>query len=320
MTEIVLILDATVRLSAPLLLAAMAALLSERAGILDIGLEGKVLAGAFAAATAATLSGSAWVGLAAAVSASILVSAIHASATVLYRGNQVVSGIALIFFVSGITGLLAETLFKQGGRTPQLPAEARFLDVILPGTEMFAAIPVAGPIWSELVSGHTLLVYFALLLVPVLTVFMNRTGPGLVLKSVGENPEAADSNGISVMRARLIALLFSGAIAGLAGANLSISQASGFLRDMTAGMGFVALAAVIFAKWRPVQTFLTCLLFGALDAVAIRLQGQSVFGLGELPGELMQIMPYVLTIVLLGLFVKSVVPPAALGKPFIRSK
>ena len=315
----ILILDSTLRLSAPLLLACLAGLYSERAGVFDIGLEGKMLGAAFAAAAAAAVWGSAWVGLLAAVLTSVFLALVHGFACITHRGNQIVSGVAINFIALGMTALLGQAWFNRGGRTPPLSSEARFGDVHWPGADWLADVPVLGDLYSELFSGHKGLVYFAFLAVPLTAWILMRTRFGLRLRATGENPAAVDTAGISVVRIRYMAVICCGLLCGLAGAYLSIAQTAGFVQDMTAGKGFIALAALVFAKWRPVQAMFACLLFGFLDALAIRLQGVQVAGF-DVPVTFIQALPYILTVVLLAGFVGRATPPKAGGVPYVKER
>ena len=315
----ILILDSTLRLSAPLLLACLAGLYSERAGVFDIGLEGKMLGAAFAAAAAAAVWGSAWVGLLAAVLTSVFLALVHGFACITHRGNQIVSGVAINFIALGMTALLGQAWFNRGGRTPPLSSEARFGDVHWPGADWLADVPVLGDLYSELFSGHKGLVYIAFLAVPLTAWILMRTRFGLRLRATGENPAAVDTAGISVVRIRYMAVICCGLLCGLAGAYLSIAQTAGFVQDMTAGKGFIALAALVFAKWRPVQAMFACLLFGFLDALAIRLQGVQVAGV-DVPVTFIQALPYILTVVLLAGFVGRATPPKAGGVPYIKER
>lgn len=294
-------INSAIRLATPLLFAALAGLYSERSGIFDIGLEGKMLIAAFIAAAVATQIGSAWVSLAAAVLASVLFALIHGFASITQRGNQIVSGVAINFLAGGLTAFLGQAWFHQGGNTPPL----------LPGGR-FATIGWLG--------GHHLLVYAAFAAVPLTWFVVYRTRFGLRLRAVGENPAAVDTAGISVAWLRYRAVMICGVLCGFAGASLSIAQSAGFVPYMTAGKGFIALAALIFAKWRPWPVLGTCLLFGLLDAVAIRLQGVSWPVIGPVPVPLMQAVPYVLTVVLLAGFVGRASPPKAGGIPYVKER
>ena len=318
--DLLLLLDSTLRLSVPLLLAALGGLFSERAGIIDIGLEGKMLGAAFAGAAAASVLGSAWAGLFAALAASLMLALVHGFACITHRGNQVVSGVALNILAAGLTAVLGIAWFSQGGRTPALPNEARFLSLEWPAAESLRQVPVLGPIYSELVSGHNLLVYVALLAVPAVALALYSTRFGLRLRAVGESPEAVDTAGVSVAWLRYRAVLCTGICCGLAGAYLSLAQGAGFVNGMTAGKGFIALAALIFGKWRPMTTLFACLLFGFLDAAAIRLQGFDIPGVGEVPVQLVQALPYILTVVLLAGFIGRAVAPRAIGMPYSKER
>ena len=304
----------------PLLLACLAGLYSERSGVFDIGLEGKMLVGAFAAGVVAFETGSALLGLVAAIAVSIFFSLVHGFASITHRGNQIVSGVAINFVAAGLTALIGEAWYHQGGRTPQLPNFARFGPIELPFAAELRGVPVIGPIYSELLSGHNILVYFAFLAVPATWWILYRTRFGLRLRAVGENPGAVDTAGISVTWLRYRAVIAAGILCGFAGAYLAIAQSAGFLKNMTAGKGFIALAALIFAKWRPVQAMFTCLLFGFLDALAIRLEGQPIPGIGAVPVQIFQAMPYVLTIILLAGFIGHAIPPKAGGVPYVKER
>ena len=319
-TTVVQILDSTVRLSVPLLLACLAGLYSERSGIFDIGLEGKMLAGAFAAGAAAAVMGSALAGLAMAVLISVGLALVHGFASITHRGNQIVSGVAINFIAAGSTIILGQAWFSQGGRTPSLSADGRFGAVNLPFADAVADVPVVGPIYSELLSGHSLLVYFAFAMVPFTWWVLFRTRFGLRLRAVGENPAAVDTAGISVTWLRYRAVICTGILCGFAGAYLALAMNAGFVKDMTAGRGFIALAALIFAKWRPVPAMMACLLFGFLDAAAIRLGGSPLPLVGRVPVQFFQALPYVLTVVLLAGFIGKAIPPRAGGQPYVKER
>jgi simple sugar transport system permease protein len=315
---VVLTLDATIRVSAPLILAALAGLVVERSGVIDIGLEGKMLAAAFAAGTVAYLSGSAWLGLGAGMVISVLLALLHGFACITHKGNQIVSGVAINILVSGLTVLLGISWFSLGGLTPPLTGGARFMSLTWPGAEAVAAVPVLGQLYSELLSGHNILVYLAFLSVPAVWWLLYRTRFGLRLRATGENPAAVDTAGISVIRMRYLALIICGILCGIAGSYLSTGHGAGFVREMTAGKGFIALAAMIFGKWRPVPVLFACLLFGFLDAIAIRLQGVEVPLIGEMPVQFIQALPYILTVVLLAGFIGRAIAPKASGIPYVK--
>ncbi|HEY9009464.1 MAG TPA: ABC transporter permease [Devosia sp.] len=312
-------LDATIRLSTPLLLACLAGLYSERAGVFDIGLEGKMLMAAFGAAAVAAVTGNAWLGLLAGLAVSTTTAGLQGAAAITLKGNQLIAGVAINMLAAGLTTFLGIQWFAQGGRTPPLTTSGRFGNIDLPFAHELANVPVVGQIYSELVSGHNLLVYVAFLAVPVTWFVLYRTRFGLRLRAVGENPKAVDTAGISVVRLRYQAVLITGLLCGFAGAFFSIAQGSGFGNNMTAGKGFIALAALIFAKWRPVPAMFTCLLFGFLDALQIRLQNTEILGI-TVPVQAIQALPYVLTVILLAGFIGKAVGPKAGGVPYTKER
>ena len=281
---IVSLLFSAIRLTTPLLLAALGGLYSERSGVINIALEGLMLAGAFTAATITHYTGNPWVGLAAAILAGALVALVHGVACIQFKADQVVSGTAINILFLGIPALLSGAFFESTGATPQLPK-------------------------GQLIPMAPIVLAFAL--VPVTWYVLYRTPFGLRLRAVGENPEAADTAGVDVSRVRYLAVMLSGALAAIVGAYLSIGQSSLFARNMSAGRGFIALAALIFGKWRPVQTMLACLLFGFAEALSIQMQG-----VAAVPVQFIQIIPYVLTIVVLAGFIGHSRAPRALGVPY----
>ncbi len=286
----------TIRLATPLVLAALGGLFSERAGVINIALEGLMLAGAFTAASVTHRTGSPWIGLAAAIVAGMLVAGIHAVACIKYKADQVVSGTAINILMLGVPALLSGAFFQSTGSTPQIP-----INNLLPYAPIIIAVVLVAATWYVLY----------------------RTPFGLRLRAVGENPEAADTAGISVTRIRYIAVLLSGALAAIGGAYLAIGQSSLFVRNMTAGRGFIALAALIFGKWKPVQTLLACLLFGFAEAVSIQLQGVGIpiFGaVRKIPVHFIQMFPYVLTMIVLAGFIGLSRAPRALGLPYQKEK
>ncbi len=319
LNTILQILDSTVRLATPLLLACLAGLFSERAGIFDIGLEGKMLAAAFFAAAFASVSGSVWVGLLAGIGASLVLSGIHGLASITFRGNQLISGVAINFLAAGMTVLVAQDMFSQGGRTPSLMAGGRFEGITLPFAESLQSVPVLGPIYHDLISGHSILVYVGFLMVPLSWWVLFRTRFGLRLRAVGENPAAVDTAGVSVVGLRYAAVAIAGVLCGIAGAYLATGLQAGFVKDMTAGRGFIALAALIFAKWRPWYALWACLLFGLLQAVALRYQNIDL-GVFVLPVQFMDALPYILTVVILAGFVGKAIPPRAGGEPYVKER
>jgi len=317
---VALLAAATARGAAPLALAALGGLFAERSGIVDIGLEGKMLASAFMAAATAATTGSAWAGLGAGVAASVLVSLVHGFACITHEGNQVVSGMALNITLSGLTAMLGSAWFHEGGQTPLLGPGARFAPIELPGAVTLAGVPAVGTVYREVVSGHNLLVYVAAAAVPMVAWIVYRTRFGLRLRAVGENPDAVDTAGISVSATRYRALAMSGVLCGVSGAYLSIAHHASFIRDMSAGKGYLALAALIFGQWRPWPTLGACLLFAFADVIQARLQGTPLPLVGVVPVQLIQAIPYILTVCLLAGFVGRAVAPRAIGVPYLKER
>lgn len=313
-------LDATIRVATPLVLASLAGLYAERSGVIDIGLEGKMLAAAFAAASAAYVTNSAWIGLLGGIGASVALALLHGFACITHKGNQVVSGVAINILVAGLTVTLGIAWFSQGGQTPSLSNDARFSPLIWPAAAALQNVPLIGALYSDIISGHNLLVYVAYLAVPLTWWVVYRTRFGLRLRAVGENPSAVDTAGISVTALRYQAMICCGVLCGIAGTYLSTAQNAAFVKNMTAGQGFIALAAMIFGKWKPVPAMMACLLFGFLDAVANRIQGVPMPLVGEIPVQLIQALPYILTVVLLAGFIGKAVAPKASGIPYTKER
>ena len=312
-------LDATLRLATPLLLACLAGLYSERAGIFDIGLEGKMLAAAFLSAAIASVTGNVWLGLLAGIGASMVLSIIHGLASITFRGNQLISGVAINFLAAGLTVVVAQSWFQQGGRTPQLAGGARFNPITLPFAERLRDVPILGDIYYELISGHTILVYVALLMVPLTWWVLYRTRFGLRLRAVGENPAAVDTAGVSVVGLRYAAVAICGVLCGIAGAYLATALQASFTKDMSAGRGYIALAALIFAKWRPWYALYSCLLFGFLQAMALRSDVvERVIGFA-LNAQLLDVLPFILVVVLTG-FVGKATGPKAGGEAYVKER
>lgn len=312
------VLDGTMRLATPLILCAMAGLISERAGVIDIGLEGKLLLGAFTAAAVTVLTGSVWIGLLGAMLVSMAFSALHGFACITHRGDQIISGVAINILAAGLTIVVGIALFRKGGQTPPLTTDQRFQPIDLPLSETLSGVPILGPLYSELISGHNLLVYVAILSVIGVWWLLFRTTFGLRLRAVGEAPAAVDSAGISVTALRYRGVLIAGALCGIAGAYLSTAHGAGFFREMSAGKGFIALAAMIFGNWRPGMALLACLLFGFLDTITPRLQGTELPLIGEAPTALIPVLPYIFTVILLAGFFGRAIPPRSLGKPYVK--
>jgi ABC-type uncharacterized transport system permease subunit len=320
-TIVVLLLAATIRVATPLLLAALAGMFSERAGVIDLGLEGKMLGAAFAAAAVSATTGSAWLGLGAAILTGAALALLIGFACITHRGNQVVAGMAVTIIVAGLAPSLALAWFGLGGQTPPLTEVAqRFTALAWPWAEAARATPFPGLMYAELLGGHNFVVYLAALLVPASAWVLYRTAFGLRLRAVGENPHAVEAAGIPVNGLRYQAVLISGALCGVAGAYLSTAANAGFGRDMTAGKGYLALAALIFGKWRPGPTLGACLLFAFTDAAAARLQGVALPLVGVVPVQFILALPYVLTVLLLAGFVGRAIPPRALGVPYGKEK
>ena len=219
-----------------------------------------------------------------------------------------------------MTVLIAQSWFKQGGRTPALLSGGRFENITLPFADALSVLPIIGPFYKEVVSGHTILVYVALLMVPLTWWVLFRTRFGLRLRAVGEAPEAVDTAGVSVIGMRYSAVIICGVLCGIAGAYMATGLQAGFVKDMTAGRGYIALAALIFAKWRPWYALSSCLLFGFLQAVALRpdlIKGYIGF---EVQVQLLDALPYILTVVILAGFVGKAIPPRAGGEPYVKER
>jgi len=278
------LLLATIRSASPLIITAIGGLFAERAGIINIALEGKMLTGAFMAVVIAYFTGNPWLGVFGGIFGGAFLALIHAVVSIKYKANQVVSGTAINILAIGLTGFLLQVFFGVAGTSPSVNK-----------------LPSWGP--------FNPLVYFGLVLVVVAHFFIYYTPQGLRLRAVGEHPAAAETVGINVTRLKYFFVVLSGALAGIAGAALSIGDLSVFVNQMTAGRGFIALAAMIFGKWTPVGALFAALLFGFAEALQIRLQG-----IVPIPREFVQMIPYVFTMIILAGFVGRATPPAALGK------
>ncbi|WP_439103986.1 ABC transporter permease [Celeribacter marinus] len=312
------ILDSTVRLATPLLLTCLAGLFSERAGVVDIGLEGKLLAAAFLAGAASYVTGSIWIGLLAGIGGSLAFSMLHGLASITFKGDQLISGVALNFLAAGLTVVVGQSWFQLGGRTPPLTGNGRFQEWNLPFSDQLADVPYLGPLYDDLISGHTALTYIALAAVPLSWWVLYRTRFGLRLRAVGESPSAVDTAGVSVVKLRFAALVIAGILCGMAGTYLA-SLAAGFVKDMSAGRGYIALAALIFAKWRPWYALSATLLFGLLEALGNRYQSISLGDI-TIPVQFMQALPYILTVIILAGFVGKAIPPRAGGQPYVKER
>ena len=313
------IVVSTIRNAPVLIFAAMAGLFAERSGVIDLALEGKMLASAFASAAVAFTTQNPWYGVAAGMAVSVALALLQGFVSITQKGNQLVGGIAINIAMSGLTFVLAQFFYQQGGRTPDL-GTARLTEIALPGTEALANVPFLGWFYAHVIGGHTALVYLAFLLIPLVHWVIYHSRFGLRLRACGENPHAADAAGVSVERTRYTAMLVAGVLCSFSGAYLAIVQSGFFLRDMSAGAGYLALTALVFGNWRPVYTALGCLMFGFFSAVQIQIEGVELPGVGRIPGSLIQMIPYVVTVIVLaGLMAKSVAPKA-LGNPFVKSR
>jgi simple sugar transport system permease protein len=280
------LVTATLRMTTPLLFAALGGVLSERSGVINIALEGMMLTGAFFAVAGTWWTGNPWLGMLIGVFSAGVAASIHAYWSITLRGNQIVAGTAVNLIAAGLTAFLIQRIWGQAG-----------------GTASVEKLP-------NLASGVNVLLPVAFLLVPVVHIFLFRTKQGLHLMASGEHPQAAESVGIDVTRNRYVAVIASGLLAGLGGAFLSIGDLSYFTLDMTAGRGFIALAAVIFGGWTPVGAMLAALLFGASQAVQIQAQAVAGFPIST---DLLLAFPYILTLIAVTGLVRASTPPAGLG-------
>jgi general nucleoside transport system permease protein len=294
---------AMLRFATPLAFAALGGILSERSGVINIGLEGMMLMGAFFGIFGADLTGSWFFGALIGMASGALMGIVHAVLSITLRADQVVGGTAIIFLAQGITGYVFVAHYGDRGTPGDVP---RAPDITLPGIE---SIPFVG----DAIGQANVLTWLALLLVPLLSLYLFRTPGGLRLRSVGEKPRAADSVGVPVLRTRYLAVIASGALAALGGVYLSIALVGSFNPLMTDGRGFIALAAVIFGNWRPGGALAGALLFGFSSAVAQRLPAFS-----ESLAVLFQALPYVLTLVVVAGVIGRSRPPAALGVPYVK--
>lgn len=317
------VLASTLRVSTPLVLGALAGCLSERAGVIDMGLEGKMLMTAFVAAAAGVATGSLALALLAAVAAGVALSMLQGYACVTHRGDQVVTGMAITMTAAGLTVVLGIAWFGLGGQTPPVPEAVRLSAHGQSVGEALASVPLVGRTLALALTGHNLLVYGALALVGGVWWVLYRTSLGLRLRATGENPAMVDAAGLSVKGLRYGALAGNGVLCALAGAYLVLGLNAGFNPHMTAGRGYMALAAMIFGKWHPGGALAACLLFGFLDALSIRLQGAPMpeaLGGGAVPVQAIQALPYVLTVVLLAGFFGRARAPRSLGTPYLKER
>jgi len=313
----------TLRDSTPLILGALAGCLSERAGVIDLGLEGKMLSSAFVAGCVGALSGEWALAMGSAVLMAVALSMLQGYACVTHRGDQVVAGMAITMTAAGMTVVLGAAWFGKGGQTPPLSDAARgptWGEGLSVGLQ---ALGDVGRTLSLALTDHHALVYVSLCSVWGVWWLLYRTRFGLRLRATGENPAMVDAAGVSVLGMRYSALTLNGVLCGLAGGYLVTAMNSSFIPHMTAGRGYMALAALIFGKWHPVGALAACLLFGFLDAVSIRLQGASLpqaWGGGTVPVQAIQALPYVLTVVLLAGFMGRAHAPRALGVAYVKER
>lgn len=288
-----------IRLATPLIFAALGGMFSERSGIINIALEGLMLAGAFTAAVATSELNNPYLGLLCGMAAGGALALVYAIAVIKFEANQVVAGTAINFLMLGLPQLISGAVYDSSGSTPQIAKE-----FLLP--EFFNRVSIASVL--------------AFLLIPICWYVMYKTPFGLRLRAVGENPAAADAAGIKVIGLRYAAVIISGILAAAGGAYLSTGQSSLFTRGMTAGRGFIALAALILAKWRPVPVLVACLFFGFTEALTIPLANYRLASGETIPVQFVQIIPYVLTIIVLAGFIGLSRAPKALGIPYTKEK
>lgn len=314
------IVASTLRVSVPLILCALAGVLCERSGVIDLGLEGKMLMTAFTTAAVGVVTGSLGLALLAALAVGVALSMLHGYACVSHTGDQVVLGMAITMTAAGLSVVLGIAWFAQGGQTPPVPEAVRLSRWFVGAGEVVAQLPLVGQALSLAFFGHNLMVYGTLVLVALVWWLLYRTRFGLRLRAAGENPTMVDAAGVSVKALRYQALGLNGVLSALAGAYLVVAQNPSFIPNMTAGRGYMALAALIFGKWHPVGALWACLLFGFLDAVSIRMQGAELPLIGAVPVQFIQALPYILTVVLLAGFIGKSVAPAALGRPYVKER
>ncbi|CAN5532702.1 ABC transporter permease [soil metagenome] len=288
-----------IRLATPLIFAALGGLFSERSGVINIALEGLMLAGAFTGAVVTYEAGNPYLGLLAGMVAGAVLAFVYAVACIKFEADQVVSGMAINFLMIGLPAVISGAIYDSSGSTPQIDKVN-----LLP--EFFNRLSLAS--------------ILAFALVPVCWYVLYKTPFGLRLRATGENPAAADAVGVKVIRLRYFAVVLSGVLAAAGGAYLSIGQSSLFTRNMTAGRGYIALAALILAKWRPVPVLLACLFFGLTEALTIQLGNLKLPSGENVPIQFIQMIPYVLTIIVLAGFIGLSRAPKALGIPYRKEK
>ena len=314
------IVASTLRVATPLILCALAGVVCERAGVIDLGLEGKMLATAFTTAAVGVATGSFVIALGAAVALGVALSMLHGYACVTHRGDQVVMGMAITMTAAGLTVVLGIAWFAMGGQTPPLPESVRLHPLLASTGEALRGVPLVGPLIGIGLLGHNAFVYGSLALVVAVWWVLFRTRFGLRLRATGENPAMVDAAGVGVLGMRYRALAINGVLSALAGSYLVLALNPSFIPHMTAGRGYMALAAMIFGKWHPLGALAACLLFGFLEAVAIRMQGAAFPLIGEVPVQAIQALPYVMTVVLLAGFIGRAYAPKALGLPYVKER
>ena len=307
MSEIVTValIISGIHLSTPILLPMLGGLISERSGVINIGLEGQMLFGAFSGVLGAYLTGSALAGVAVAIVVGVLSGLCFALLVVYLHADQVVAATAMNLVGAGLTAALVPVVWGTDGVSPQV---AQIEPIAIP---VFRELPWAGSVFERL----TALDYAALLLAALVWWILFKTHAGLQLRACGESPEAADAAGVNVLRTRTVTLLFSGGLAALGGASLSLATVGLFQASMSQGRGFLALAALLFGKWRVWPAAIACLLLGVLEALQLRLQIQ---GWG-VPTEFLIALPYILAVVVLATLIGRATAPAAVGRAFVRS-
>lgn len=295
-TFLFILLFTTIRTATPLIFAALGGMFSERAGVINIALEGLMLAGAFTAAVITYESSSPYIGFLAGIASGAALAFIFAVAVIKFEADQVVAGFAISLLMVGLPAVISSRIYDSAGSTQQIAKE-----FLLP--DFYNRLSIAS--------------ILAFVLVPVCWYVLYKTPFGLRLRAAGENPAAADAAGVDVIRLRYTAVILSGVLAAAGGAYLSIGQSSLFTRSMTAGRGYIALAALILAKWKPVPVLFACLFFGFTEAVSIQIQGVLKMPSGEdIPVQFIQMIPYVLTIIVLAGFIGLSRAPKALGIPY----
>jgi len=301
------LLSSCVRMAMPLLLAGLGETFAERAGILNIGIEGTMLMGAMAGFVGSRLTGSPWLGLLCGILAGVLMALLHAFLTVTVVADQVVSGLSVNILGLGLSTLAFRAFFGLSGQTVKAPG---FDPLLIPG---LSQLPVIGPILFR----QQVLVYIGLLLVPIAYFVLFRTPFGQQVTAVGEDPRAAESMGVDALRSRYACVLVGGATAGMAGVFLSLGELRGFSELMVAGRGFIAVAVVMFGRWNPVGALLAALLFGFVDALQLHLQA---FSISSVPPQLLQALPYLVTVLVVVSGVGKGFVPSALCDPYRRGQ